>query len=90
MLFYERKLKIKNPFPEKRLAVEDSPIHSQMMKEITKMNMFQKVQNILFSEEYLRFVSQLVQDAKQNSKESTKILKFSALVYLTVVMREKN
>lgn len=32
MLFYERKSKIKNPFPEKgRNSEKDSPIYSNMM-----------------------------------------------------------
>ena len=53
MLIYERKAKIKDPLPKvEKPSLENKQIYDQMLVEIKKTNMLQKIENILFSEEY--------------------------------------
>ena len=67
MLIYERKNKIKDPLPlKKKTSLRDNEFYEKMLNQITKANTLQKIENILFSDEYTtRFVIQLIQEAQK-------------------------
>ena len=47
-----------------------------------------KIQSILFSQEYLKFVSSLLEDLQRHDSDTqSMVLKFTTTVYLTINLR---
>ena len=54
-------------------------------------NVIQKIESILFSSEYHKFMEALLDDMPNYSEnQRNKLLNFAVLVYLTITIREKD
>ena len=61
------------------------------MGEIVEENREQKIQNVLFSNEYCHFVEGLLEGmGKVGEEQQREILRFAITVFLTVTVREKS
>jgi replicative superfamily II helicase len=92
MLIYERKIKVNDALFSKEIAfnIQESPIYSRMKSDVIEMNKLQKIENILFSDEYGRFSIDLIEEVPKTShKSAIIILKYIVTVYLTVIIRKK-
>ena len=61
-----------------------------MKSDVIEMNKLQKIENILFSDEYGKFSIDLIEEVPKTShKSAIIILKYIVTVYLTVIIRKK-
>ena len=70
MLLYERKKKIKDH--SDLAATEDdlsnNKMYSELSQQIYQENVIQKIENILFSDEYLIFITNLIKSTKKMTR----------------------
>ena len=73
MLIYERKKKIKDHSkvinPKEDLVKH--PMYAELLKQINGENIIQKLESILFSEEYSAFALSLIKATKNMPRESS-------------------
>jgi hypothetical protein len=64
MLLYEREKKrnVEKEFQIKQEEITQNPIYNGIIEEITAENKEFKIQNILFSAEYNRFINQILEN----------------------------
>ena len=90
MLIYER---IKKEHPEHATPIPAreilaKPTNQLIMQTLVRENKEYKIQNILFSQEYLKFVSSLLEDLQRHDPDTqSMVLKFTTTVYLTINLR---
>lgn len=71
--------------------VASNEVNKLILDEIIADNKEFKIQNILFSAEYSRFVNQIIDNLEEYDPSMQKqALKYAIITYLTITVREKS